>query len=489
MENNSTQLIAISEDMASALRLLQLADAGESVQEEAADEERKILRWLSNLPSVDMALDEWFDAGAPEEAIARAASLSQLIRLYIRKLKRARRRRPEIMREDVAVEDAFHAAAAMTQAVAEHTLSTLPDHHPQITKLEALIVSLPAQADMRQTQSVKRLVETLETGMDRTSGKNISGKSPAERLVEMSGRIETTVRTLRSIDSLEPPAREESIELAREILRRLKNMSFSDRPMKEMVDTGQPEDKAAFAQKIDEMADLYKNLLQEAAVINPNILQDQRIRDANDAVATFSHAVKLMAAKEMPTSAAAAQQISAAEGKEMEDLHRRLAERLESIERGVNAAKELLDEQQEQQQNEDLAQEAADNALSDTTRRKKKRKRRGGSRSGSGGKKQHKEKMAHEADDYVLKQGRFGRDAKTARGENPAAMPGLNAEALAAVRQLGGTLLNVGNQAKDIGATLATVSATDKIAPDDKTVSQRVIEEQQKNPRNQGPRV
>ncbi len=479
MENDPAQFIAIAQDMESAMRQLELADIEEPAPQESPDEERKILRWLGNLPSATMPLEDWLEAAPPPEALARATSLSQLIQLFIRKLKRARKKNPKILHEDAAIEDAAHAAAAMTQAVAEHALFALPDNHPRIKSLEASIAGLPPQAEMRQSQSVKRLVETLETGFERVSGKNISGKSPPEKLAEMSRRIEVTARKLRSIDSLEPPAREESVELAREILRRLKNLGFSDKPVKEMIDAGRPEDKAALAQKIEEMADMYKNLVQEAAQINPNILQDKRIKDASDAVSTFSHAVQLMAAKEMPTSAAATQQISAAEGKQLDDLHQRMAERLESIERGLNAAKELLDQQQEQQQ-DDLAQEAAEAAAQHADhahRRKKKRKKRGGGSATGAGKKQAK----HIATS----------DAKVAKESAMVHLVhGLNAEALAAVKQLGGSLLGISNQAKEIGASLANVSSTDKIAPDDKTVSQRVIEtELQKGPRNQGPGV
>ena len=475
--------------MASALRQLQLADVEETIEEPSADEARQVLRWLNNLPSADMPLDEWLDSGAPEEAFAKAGSLSQLVKLFIRKLKWARKKRLDILRTDIMIENAAAAAAAMTQAVIEYTLSKLPGKHPKIPMLEASLSALPPQAGMRQAQSVKRLVDTVATGMERVSGKNVSGKSAPEQLVEISERLQKTTRKLRSVDSMEPPAREESIELAREILRRLKNLGFSDKPLKELIEAGNPQDKVAFAKQIDEMTDMYKNLVQEAAEINPNILQDQRIKDANDAITTFTHGIKLMAAKEMPGSIAAAQQISADDTQNPEawdTLHDRTVGRLiKSMEGGLEKAAANIEAEQQDQQTEQQAQEAAvDAALhhADASRRKK-RKRRGGRSAMDAGKKQAKQ--AAKSDARVAKEGAMANLAHN-----------LSAEAMAAVRQLGGALLKVGNQAKEIqqtkdsggggGTSLTSVSSSDKIAPDDKTVSQRVIEEQQRNLRNQG---
>jgi len=491
---NTASFVEISEDMLSALQQLQLPDEDDA--EESGDEARQLLRWLNNLPSIESPLEEWLEESSPEQALAKATNLSKLVKLFIRKVKRARRKRADIL-TDMSVENAAHAAAALTQAVIEYTLTALPENHP----LDAALETLPPQAEQRQTQSVKRLVELVASGIDIASGKNISGKSAPERLVELSVRIGQTARKLRSIDTLEPPAREESIELAREILRKLKNLGFSDKPIKEMIDAGRPEEKAAFAEAIDEMADMYKNLLHEAAEINPNIMQDQRVRDASAAISVFEHSVKLMAAKEMPSSIAAAQQISADATHNPEEwgqLHDRTVGRLVKSMEGAleKAVGDIQAEQEQQRQDDEQAQQQAEAALQQSdqqSRRKKRRKRRSGGgshRSGGGSKKQQKEKMGHESEDYVLKKGHFDRDAKSARADAMAPMPGLTPEALAAVRQLGGTLLNLGNQAKDLSAALAAAPSTDnKIAPDDKTAAQRIIDEQQRNPKGQGPRV
>ena len=478
--------------MASALRQLQLEDVGEAIEEQSADEARQVLRWLSNLPSAAMPIDEWLESGTPQEAAVKAGSLSQLVRSLIRKIKRARRQRPDILK-DTLVENAYHAAAAMAQAVIEYTLTRLPGH-AKAAELEECISMLPPQASMRQAQSVARLAETVACGMEQASGKNITGKSVPERLVEASRRLQSTARKLRPVESLEPPAREESIELAREILRRLKNLGFSDKPLKEMIEAGRPEDKAAFAEAIDEMVDTYANLLLEAAETTPNLLQDQRVKEANEAMAAMVHGIKLMAAKEVPSSIAAAQQISAdvtRSPEEWDRLHAHTVDRLlKSMEGGLEKAVGGIEAEQDRQAQEDdqQRQEMLDAAMQSIEhhggRRKRKRRRRG--RSG-GGKKALKDKQAHEADDYVLKEGRFSRDTEKGRTPNLApSIPGLTAEALAAVRQLGGTLLTLGRQAQEISATMATVSPTDKIAPDDKTVAQRVIEEQQRSARNQG---
>src|ERR1700683_5231925 len=97
MQNDAISLIALSEDMASALQQLQLPDSEENA--EPADEGRQLLRRLNNLPSAEMPLEDWLEA-APQEALPKASNLSQLVKIYIRKLKRARKKRPDILRDD-----------------------------------------------------------------------------------------------------------------------------------------------------------------------------------------------------------------------------------------------------------------------------------------------------------------------------------------------------------------------------------------------------
>lgn len=467
----------------------------EPVREESVEEARKILRWLRNLQSTEMNMEEWLGAGSLPEQAAKAGPMAKLVKIFLRKLRKARKKRPGILEEENSVENARMAAAAMLLAVAEFFLTRLSENDARADELESLIDALPEEAVMRQTQSVKRLIDTLSLGLDRVLGKAIT-LSPAEQLAEISGRVRLSAILMRPADDMEPPAREESIDLAREILRRLKNMPIGEKSLQEMVESGKAEDKTAFAQQIDEMVEIYQNLLAEAATLNPNILQDFRIKEASDAAGSFSHAISLMAAKEMPNSVAAAQKISADAAQtpeEWKDLHHHTVGRLiKSMEGGLEKAVNDLEtqEQEQQQRDEEQSQEMREAALgqhSEHSRRRKRRRRRSSSRSGYGGKKQLKQMLDLTADDYVLKQGRFSRDTQTARidvAPTPT-MPGLSADALAAVRQLSGSLREMGEQIRDIGASLTSVGSSDRIVPDDKGQTQ-VQKQSERDNRPQG---
>src|SRR5262249_35444351 len=156
---------------------------------------------------------------------------------------------------------------------------------------------------------------------------------------------------------------------------------------------GRPEEKADFAEKLDEMADMYKNLLQEAAQSNPNILQDPKTQEANNAVDSMLHAVKLMAAKEIPTSLSATQQISAEvtqSPEEWKNLKGHTVDRLlQSMEGGLEKAVQDIQADQERQQDQEMAQEMAESSALQGNMQRKKRRRRG-QRSGVGGRKQQK---------------------------------------------------------------------------------------------------
>src|SRR5262249_1235083 len=140
------------------------------------------------------------------------------------------------------------------------------------------------------------------------------------------------------------------------------------------------------------------------AETNPNIMQDPRIKDASDAVATFAHGVKLMAAKEMPGSIAAAQQISADATQNPEawdKLQDHTVGRLvKSMEGGLEKAVSSIEAEQQEQQDQQQAQEAAlDAALhhADTARRKKRKRRSGGRSTLDAGKKQAKQAARSDA--------------------------------------------------------------------------------------------
>jgi len=470
----SESLIALARNLTTPASLTQ------PDRKTAVEEARVLVRWLKNLQSSDKDMETWMSEGTIAEQASKAEAVSRLVGIYAGQLKQAAGRNPSIIK-DFTVVDANEAGGALALGVSDHALSVLPDGHPGIARLEQSTQSVPDAWDYRQSQSVTRLLDTLTLGIERVSGTAVDERSYADRLTELSARINATAKQLRSVDTLEPPAREESIELAREILRRLKNMQFSDKTLEDMVTTGRPEDKAAFAQKLDDMVDAYKNLLSEAAQANPDIFQDERIKQANEAVGSFSHAVKLMAAKEMPGSVAAAQQISAdaaLDPEEWKNLQDRTVGRLvKSMEGGLEKAVGDLEVQQQQQQSqaEEQNREAAEAAAAASSNSRRKRRRRsGGQRSGSGGGKQRKENRDISADDFTQKQGVFRETKQTAP------MPGVKAEDMAAIKALGGSLLNIGNQAKDM-AGMTSVTATDKLKSDDKGFAKRKKDERDKS--------
>src|SRR5262249_52408798 len=160
-----------------------------------------------------------------------------------------------------------------------------------------------AAADQRVAQPFSQLLDTMELGMERAAGRQVGELTPVERLIAMGDRVQNAAYKLRDIERMEPPAREESVELAREILRRLR-VQFSDRPVEEFIGATRPEDKAAFAQQAAEFAELYRNLIAEVAQTNPRVMEDPRIKQASDAIGQMVHIIKLMAAKEIPNSVA-----------------------------------------------------------------------------------------------------------------------------------------------------------------------------------------
>lgn len=454
-------------------------------REASVEEARTILRWLRNLQFGDRDMEEWLSHGTPPERMAKAEAVTRLVENYAGLLYQATRKHPEIM-GDLSVEDAGNTAGAMAQALAAYTLSTLPPDHPGAGQLQALLDTMPANWNLRQTQSVSQLLETLENGFGRIAGgpHPFHEKPPLERLLAIGDRMTTAAYQLRSVNDLRDPEREESLELAREILRRLKNLKLSDMPLDELILQGTPEDKAALAQKLDEAVDIYKNLLSEAAHINPGILADARVKEANDAAGGFAHAVTLMAAKEIPSSIAAAQQISADVTRmpeEWKGLHHRTVDRLvASMEGGLETAvNELAAEQQEQQQDEQVSQEAFDTHLHGHKRRRRRKQRSAVATA----RKAHKDIIA---DDYVLKQGRFREDGGLVPNptvplvDRPIVPPiaGLSATDLDAIRNLGNNLRDIGNQAN----ALPTVPVDERIVPDEKTLAARE-QEQRNNPR------
>lgn len=448
----------------------------------STEEGRTILRWLRNLQATDRDTEEWLGMGTAPEQHAKADSLSQLVDCYYDQMAIAYRQHPERMDSD-AIAEGRDAAGAITLALAEHCLKQLPPESDAYNQLEAAIDSMPDQYFAQSHQSLARLIGHIENGLSDMTKTPQHTRSTEERMYEAATRLNQHARQLQSVDTLETPKREESVELGREILRKLKKMLSSDKPFDEGIDSGRPEDKVRIAERFEELAELYKNLLATVAISNPAILRSKKIEEANDAVGSFSHAVSLLAAKEMPGSAAAAQQISA-DAAAMPNKWKGMDSRtMERLIKHVEAAIEQLGQEQhakdsqrqkEEEQSQEMMQANA-NMMHGTSRRRRKRHA-----SGIGGKKALKVQQELAADDMAAGQGRFRDDRKEAA---QSAYMGLSAMDIAAIRDLGNSLRSAGDQGMSMAAA-QNVTVEQTITPDGQSTAERTIEQITKQKRS-----
>jgi len=448
-------------------------------QETAIDEARTILRYLKNLRATDATVEEWLDQGTPAEQQAKSDALSRLVELYAGQLKLGDSKSNEV-RHGMVTTSANEAAGTIALNVAGHTLDNLPEGHPRVTTLENALTDYPASWEHRQNHSVSRLLEMIETGIEFSSRQNVSDKTAIDRLVEMSSRIQSNARKLQSVSSMAPPARIESVELAKEILRKLKKLGLGNASMDSLMKSGDTEAKADLAQQLAEMTEIYQNIVAEALQQNPDLFSDRRIREANEAVGQFSHTIKLMAAKEIPTSHAASQQISADIAntpEEWKKLDGRTVERLaQAMEGGVErAVQDLQTRQQEQaqQQDEELASKSVENQLLGELAGKRKRRRRSSKTGGSAS--------------ASLKASAKRRNANDLNGDGVSDKLqglGLNEKDLITIRQLGGNLRGMGEQFAVTApeqAPLEMAPVANVIAPDGQSF---VEQQQQRNQQN-----
>ena len=446
----------------------------------AVEDGRTILRWLRNLQGIDQDVQDFLSAGTPAEQIAKAEGLSQLVAMYASNMQHNAH-----LHNLPNVKNGGDAAGGAAMMIAEHAMSLLPDDSPAKALLANAIDSMPETHFERSHQSVEQLLSHMENGLATLAGKPVSERSALDRLLEASDRINKHAKQLRSIETLDAPKREESVELGREILRKLRGMLGTNQPIEDMVSTGRPEEKADLAEQIAELAEIYKNLLAEVLTINPGLADDPRIKAANDAVGSASHGIKLMATKEIPTNAAQNKQIGAdltRDPAEWKGLEGRTMDRLmDSVEGGIEAAaSELAEQQQEQQRDEDVAQEAIEASLAQGDNARRKRRRRRQQKSGLGGKSAEKKRLDFTADDYAKGEGIHANSKREKNALN------LNANDMAAIKSLGSALRGAGNEAKTLPA--AEVKAGDAIKADDKSAAERAIENALQSRRNRNNR-
>lgn len=481
---------------------------------------RKSLRLLRTLQGMNMDMENWLCLGEPAGQQAKSELLFALIEIYAGMCKIAQLANPETL-SHFTIENANIACGSIALSVALHMLDILPAEHPRFVALDESLNALPMEWDVCQERSVDHLLDDLEGGLSHLANKPMGDRSPVDQLIEISEQIRQTARELYSIDTLEEPAREESIELAREILRRLKNMLFSDKPIEDAIDKGKPNDKLAFARKISEMADMYKNLLLEASKKNPDIMNDPRVQKANRAVGDSADGVALMAIKEMPTTGMVVSGHNLPKFLKREEdensKQRSGASIVKNMEEGVECAANEIKTQKEKASSKDQdklkdqerARASQAQARAEAAREVRRRLRR--ERSARQMEEEARRRQAQPAPAVRVQasaqtqQRNSENRPRTNTPQAAAGLAGLNMDAINAIRQAGATLRSSNRQATSIATANAAmadaskgaekknppkvvasdVSASDKIAPDDKNFAQR--EQDQKN-KNRGNR-
>jgi len=353
MTKETEQFLQMTGSLLNVAKLLRTPEAlTPPTQDLSVEVGRKTLRMLRNLQGLHENMESWLRIDDLQAQAAKAELLKTLIFIYVGQVKIAQLTNPDLLNH-FTVENANDAAGAVALSVALHTLDILPETRPEFAPLDESLDELPATWDLLQAQSVEHLLDDIEGGLSHLLNKPMGDRSPLDQLLEISEKIKQTARELYSIDTLEEPAREESIELAREILRRLKNMVFSDKPIEDAVDKGKPNEKLAFARKIGEMVDMYKNLLSQATTSNPELLRDPRVKKANDSVDDCANGVALMAFRELPSNMVASL-TSNNNNAELKDLERKAAEQrtaeniMKNMEGGIDIAAEEISANKEQ---------------------------------------------------------------------------------------------------------------------------------------------
>lgn len=498
MEDLITKLLATSFALLNTAHKLQSPESlpVPATKDNSVEIARKTLRWLRNLQDISQDMERWMYIGNLPEQQTKADYLQNLISIYAGQVKIAQLSNPDLLNH-FTIDHANHAVGSIALSISLHTLENLPDNSPSIAQLDSQLDNILPQWDNRQAQSVEQLIDAIESGLTHLLNKPLGDRSPIDRLLEISNNLQEAVRQLYSIDTLEDPAREESIELAREILRRLKNLSFSDNPIEESIDTGKPSEKLAFAQRISEMVDMYKNLLFEAMRVNPEIVNDIRVKNANDAAGWCSNGVKLMAAKEIPSNSTAINQISVdieqmiSSGKSMKGLA--INHLMNKMEGGMEHAAEQISSHDKQEQKENSEAEAAAQADKIRRRRRRRQPHQAGVGSGSAAQKSNTA-IQHET-------------VKSNLRDDSSGVSTLNKMDIAAVRQAGNSLRKSNKQANDMASlnvslnkktdkntgvigAVSNVSANTKITPDDKGFATRERDPlNPNNPRNNRPRI
>jgi hypothetical protein len=363
--------------------------------------------------------------------------------------------------------------------VLEHSVISLPDDAGDIAKLEAMHAVLPDHFRLRAGQPVYQLLDTLAYAIERLTAVPTDERTTADRMADVSTQLFAAANELRSVNTLKNPAREESVELAREILRRLNNLGHSDQTMKEMIDVAKPDDQERFARGVGELVGSYHMLLREVAKTNPDIMNDPRIKAANETVGGFAQGVGEMTVKNLPESSSKgltiAAELAAApvewKGMRTATVGMLTATMDQGVEKVAASAQAQRTAQQAQQQSQQQSQQQAQsqtlrNNLRErrATQRTEQQRSSGQSSGAQQQQQQQQQKQATQASiDRAVRQAqssqvRQQRNQQTRQQDQSSdrkqrtssAIQGLSADAMAAIKQLGGSLQKLSKEASKL---------------------------------------
>lgn len=353
----------------------------------------------------------------------------------------------------------------------------------------------------------------------------------AQTLLQMVDTLDKKVDRLEQIDAMEVAPKEESVRIGIEILRKLRNLEFQRPEMETLLDTASPpstdqgRDASAVplvdpeqavptdalprniymqqrtaqrmvkqARKVQQIVEVYERYLEQALRVDPTIRESEGVVEANEAIRTYVHEIKLLAALEIPNAISQAQQIGASQTQDpqrWDELHDRAVDRLmASLEEGIEDALDAIDQQQMDQDRERDEQSHAQDSSQGQSSGQGRRKRRRRQASSSTGKSQIKTDLALKADDFAKGEGRFQQSggapaAKSGRvpraplpseAINPAFLSGLDAESMKAVQSAGASLKKATSQGAELKEQAEKTDAekkADELQQNEKKESER----------------
>lgn len=299
-------------------------------------------------------------------------------------------------------------------------------------------------------------------------------------------------RSKSAVDILTLMEKREAVEHGRTILDWLRNIEFSDKSLKEWMDTGTPMEKSAERAAIQDIIHSYYEVLEGLVLEQPQMLNDPKIREAADTIAVLEHSLQLMAKLEKPKSLADTMQISAditQQPERWDELSGQTVDRLmQTLKGGLEEAVEVIEQQEVdmEEEQEEMVDRHLEAIMHGNMLAMKKKKRKAAAKSGA---KQRKIDRDIKADDYVLKQGRFAVDGDepheqiSTRLETPAHKGGAHhppshKEKMAGIdndmiKALGKTLMQQQHHAKVAATDALQHTHHDDIAPDDQSFTVR----------------